>query len=121
MSIVTWPNSPRLDSFRKPPRHDSSWYTVCSRVAVIRLTLSITAARGESWRLIDGLRSLMVHARRDGLRQLSAGALERIQRSDAHLVHRGLVERGPARTRCGRTRWRIMTLQRTDGSSHVVV
>jgi quinol monooxygenase YgiN len=32
---------------------------------VIRLTLSITAARGESWRLIEGLRSLMVPTRRE--------------------------------------------------------
>lgn len=33
---------------------------------MIRLTLSITAARGESWRLIEGLRSLMVPTRRNG-------------------------------------------------------
>ncbi len=32
---------------------------------MIRLTLSITAARGESWRLIDALRSLMVPTRRE--------------------------------------------------------
>jgi quinol monooxygenase YgiN len=41
------------------------WYAVCSTAVVIRLTLSITAARGESWRLIDALRSLMVPTRRE--------------------------------------------------------
>ena len=40
-------------------------YAVCSATVVIRLTLSITAARGESWRLIDALRSLMVPTRRE--------------------------------------------------------
>ena len=38
---------------------------VCSATVVIRLTLSITAARGESWRLIDALRSLMLPTRRE--------------------------------------------------------
>ena len=32
---------------------------------MVRLTLSITAARGESWRLIDALRSLMVPTQRE--------------------------------------------------------
>jgi quinol monooxygenase YgiN len=32
---------------------------------VIRLTLSITAARGEAWRLIDAFRSLMAPTRRE--------------------------------------------------------
>ena len=32
---------------------------------MIRLTLSITAASGESWRLIDALRSLMAPTRRE--------------------------------------------------------
>ena len=41
------------------------WYAVCCLSVVIRLTLSIIAARGESWRLIDGLRSLMVPTRRE--------------------------------------------------------
>ena len=40
-------------------------YAVCSATVVIRLTLSITAARGESWRLIDALRSLMLPTRRE--------------------------------------------------------
>ena len=40
-------------------------HAVCSATAVIRLTLSITAARGESWRLIDALRSLMVPTRHE--------------------------------------------------------
>jgi quinol monooxygenase YgiN len=35
------------------------WYAVCSVAVVVRMALSITAARGESWRLIDALRSLM--------------------------------------------------------------
>jgi quinol monooxygenase YgiN len=43
----------------------SAWYAVCSAAVVIQLTLSITAARGESWRLIDALRSLMVPTRRE--------------------------------------------------------
>ena len=41
------------------------WYAICSPAVVIRLTLSITAAQGESWRLIDALRSLMVPTRRE--------------------------------------------------------
>ena len=40
------------------------WYTICSPAIVIRLTLSITAARGESSRLIEALQSLMVPTRR---------------------------------------------------------
>ena len=34
-------------------------------MAVVRLTLSITAVRGESWCLIDALRSLMVPTQRE--------------------------------------------------------
>ena len=40
------------------------WYAICSPAIVIRLTLSITAARGESSRLIEALQSLMVPTRR---------------------------------------------------------
>ncbi len=46
--------------FAVPFRH-----AVCSPAVVVRLTLSITTARGESWRLIDALRSLMVPTERE--------------------------------------------------------
>jgi quinol monooxygenase YgiN len=39
--------------------------TLCSATVVVRLTLSITAARGESWRLIDALRSLKAPTQRE--------------------------------------------------------
>jgi quinol monooxygenase YgiN len=40
-------------------------YGVCSQPIGVRLTLSITAARGESWRLIEGLRSIMQPTQRE--------------------------------------------------------
>ena len=46
-------------------RFATVWYAICSPAVVIRLTLSIIAAQGESWRLIDALRSLMVPTRRE--------------------------------------------------------
>ena len=46
-------------------RFTTVWYAICSSAVVIRLTLSIVAAQGESWRLIDALRSLMVPTRRE--------------------------------------------------------
>ena len=45
-------------------RFTIAWYAICSPAIVIRLTLSITAARGESSRLIEALQSLMVPTRR---------------------------------------------------------
>ena len=56
---------PYLHSIRKQPLHHSLRYAVCSATVVNRLTLSIAAARGESWGLIDALRSLMVPTRRE--------------------------------------------------------
>lgn len=58
-------NPSRLQRFIELAHTKRFWYAVCSPAVVIRLTLSITAARGESWRLIDALRSLMVPTRRE--------------------------------------------------------
>jgi quinol monooxygenase YgiN len=48
-----------------PSLHNRAWYAICFAAVVIRLTLSITSSSGESWRLIEALRSLMVPTRRE--------------------------------------------------------
>jgi quinol monooxygenase YgiN len=58
-------NPSRLLRFPEPAVTRRFWYAVCSTAVVIRLTLLITAARGEAWRLIDALCSLMVPTRRE--------------------------------------------------------